>query len=132
MSAGSSSPPSSTTRSSPPSDRSSLGRVFTRMRTPLDSHQRRIMPLAVGFIIRETMRPLRTRMVRSTPMCTRPCMMMHPTKPAPICTMRVPGFAIFMKVCTSSRVQQVCTPGRSMPGIFWSTGVAPEATSRRS
>ena len=44
-------------------------------------------------------------------------MMMQPMKPAPICSTRAPGWASCMIARASASVQQVCTPGPSMPGI---------------
>ena len=101
-------------------------------RTPLAWHQAAIISLALGGIMRETMRPLRTRMVSCAPRETRPWMMMQPTKPAPICTTRVPGRSEAMMARASASVQQVCTPGRSMPSIFSLLGTEPVAISKRS
>ena len=90
------------------------------------------MPPAVGLIIRETMRPLRISTVRSAPRLTSPSMMMQPMKPAPICTTRVPGLIAASSARASASVQQLCTPGRSMPGIASFDGRDPVATSSRS
>ena len=100
-SAGRARPSPRSTRSAPPFTLSALGWVRVRTFTPLASHHRWISALAVGFIIRRTMYPLRTRIVRSTPRESRPSMMMQPTNPAPICTMCVPGRALAMMVRAS-------------------------------
>ena len=59
-------------------------------------------------------------------------MMMQPMNPAPSCTTRLPLAAREAMARASASVQQVCTPGRSMPGIGGRTGWQPVAISKRS
>jgi hypothetical protein len=106
--------------------------VLPITRTPRASHQLAIISLALGGIIRDTMRPLRTSMVSFAPRDTSPWMMMQPTKPAPICTTRVPGRSSSTMARASASVQQVWTPGRSMPSMFSLLGTEPVAIRRRS
>ena len=104
--------------------------VMTRM--PLDSTQWRIMLPALGVIMRGTMRSPTSTTVNSTPRAARASMMMQPMKPAPSCTTRLPGLACWAMARASSRVQQVSTWGRSIPGMGGRMGCEPVATRSRS
>ena len=101
-------------------------------RIPFSSTQRLIMPPAFGVIIRGTMRSPISTTVSSTPRLASASMMMQPMKPAPSCSTRAPGAASLAMPRASSSVQQVCTCGRSTPGIGGRTGWEPVAISSRS
>ncbi len=107
-------------------------RVLVNTCTPLDSHQSLIMPPAVGPIMRGTMRSPISTTLSLTPRAASASMMMHPMKPAPICSTLAPLVANLAMARASSMVQQVWMPGKSMPGIGGLAGREPVAISRRS
>ena len=102
------------------------------MRTPLPSHQRLISAAAPGGIMRGTMRSPISTTVSAAPRAVIDSMMMQPMKPAPICSTRAPGCTAAAMLRASASVQQVSTPGGSMPGIGGSAGEEPVASSSRS
>ena len=108
-------------------------RPWVMTSTPRASSQRCIMLLPVGAIIVRRIWPARPAMTDSfTPVPTSDFMHTPATKPAPTITTRLPGWSFSAMARASSSVQQVTTPGRSVPGIGGSDGDEPVATSRRS
>ena len=114
----------------PRSMRCTPAEVSTRM--PFSSTQRLIMPPAFGVIMRGTMRSPISTTVSCTPHLASASMMMQPMKPAPSCSTRAPGLAWAAIARASASVQQVCTEGRTTPGMGGRTGCEPVAISRRS
>ena len=107
-------------------------RVPVKTSIPLASHQSRIMPPAVGPIMRGTMRSPISTTLRCTPRASSDSMMMQPMKPAPSCSTRAPGLARSAMARASASVQQVCTPSDWMPGMGGLTGCEPLAISKVS
>ncbi len=91
------------------------------------------MPLPSGVIIERRIWPERPATTESrAPRSTSAFMHTPATKPAPSIATRAPGTSFFAIWRASSSVQQLSTPGRSVPGSGGGTGEEPVATSSRS
>ncbi len=90
------------------------------------------MPPAVSFIIRGTIRFSISTTVRLTPLDASASRMIEPMKPAPIRSTERPGSQTFTISRASARVQQLCTPALSIPGIGGLIGLAPVAINSLS
>ena len=99
---------------------------------PLACTHSLIRPPAFSVIMRGTIRLPISTTVSSTPLLAKASRMMQPIKPAPICKTRAPGLANLSIARASSKVQQWCTPGKSIPGMGGCTGTEPVAISNLS
>ena len=127
------SPPASVdTFNAPPSWATPVTLVEVSSVTPWASTQRFSISPPVASIILEIMRSSASTTVRLTPRSTKLSKIMQPINPAPINTTLAPFLARVAMYSASSKVQQWCTPSKSMPGTFGTKGVDPVATNSLS